>query len=99
MKNACFLKKFKELKIANWIELKNIIKNYDIIINATSLGLKNGEDFNFNFEEYKKSLIYIDTIYNPLETKTLKYLKEREVKFLVGLICLFIKAKKLFIFE
>ena len=25
-------------------------KNYDIIINATSLGLKNGQDFNFNFD-------------------------------------------------
>ena len=47
-------KKFKELKIANWTELKNIIKNYDIIINATSLGLKNGEDFNFNFESIKR---------------------------------------------
>ena len=37
---------------------------------------KNGQDFDFNFES-KKSLIYIDTIYNPLETKTLKYLKEK----------------------
>ena len=89
-------KKFKELKIANWIELKNIIKNYDIIINATSLGLKNGEDFNFNFEEYKKSLIYIDTIYNPLETKTLKYLKEREVKVFTGLDMFIYQGQKAF---
>ena len=89
-------KKFKELKIANWIELKNIIKNYDIIINATSLGLKNGEDFNFNFEEYKKSLIYIDTIYNPLETKTLKYLKEREVKVFSGLDMFIYQGQKSF---
>ena len=29
--------------------MKAEIKNFDIIINATSLGLKNGEDFNFNF--------------------------------------------------
>ena len=28
-------------------------------------------DFEFNFENIKKELIYIDTIYNPLETKTL----------------------------
>ena len=46
----------------------------------------------------KKNLIYIDTIYNPLETKTLKYLKIKELKFLMVLICLFIKVKKLFIY-
>ena len=38
---------------------------------------KNGDDFNFNFSNTKK-FIYIDTIYNPLETKTFKYLKEGE---------------------
>ena len=70
-------KKFKILNIIDWGNLKNEIKNYDIIINATSLGLKNGQDFDFNFEKTKKNLIYIDTIYNPLETKTLKYLKRK----------------------
>ena len=57
--------------------LKDEIKNFDIIINATSLGLKNGDDFDFNFENTKNEFIYIDTIYNPLETKTLKFLKEK----------------------
>ena len=31
----------------------------------------NGQEFDFNFEPVKNSLVYIDTIYNPLETKTL----------------------------
>ena len=52
-------------------DLKSEIKNFDIIINATSLGLKNGDDFNFNFSYTKKEVIYIDTIYNPLETRLL----------------------------
>ena len=68
----------------NWPNLKNELKNYDIIINATSLGLKNGQDFNFNFDQVKNSLIYIDTIYNPLETKTLKYLKENNIIMALG---------------
>ena len=34
-------------------------------------GLKDGQDFNFKFETVKVGSIYIDTIYNPLETKTL----------------------------
>ena len=33
-------KKFKSLEIIKWENLKEEIKNYDIIINATSLGLK-----------------------------------------------------------
>ena len=62
-------KKFKYLNIINWPNLKDELKNYDIIINATSLGLKNGQDFNFNFDQVKDSLIYIDTIYNRFRNK------------------------------
>ena len=77
-------KKFNDLKILEWSNLKDEIRNFDIIINATSLGLKNGEDFNFNFENTRQNLIYIDTIYNPLKTKTLKYLKEKDIKVLMA---------------
>ena len=37
------------------------------------LGLKNGEDFELILRNVKKNLIYIDTIYNPIETKTLNF--------------------------
>ena len=89
-------KKFKYLNIINWVNLKNELKNYDIIINATSLGLKNGQDFNFNFDQVKNSLIYIDTIYNPLETKTFKYLKERNIKVFNGLEMFIYQGQKAF---
>ena len=46
-------KKFKSLKILDWDKLKNEIKNYDIIINATSLGLKGGK-FDFDFKPFKE---------------------------------------------
>jgi len=89
-------KKFKYLNIINWVNLKNELKNYDIIINATSLGLKNGQDFNFNFDQVKNSLIYIDTIYNPLETKTFKYLKEKNIKVFNGLEMFIYQGQKAF---
>ena len=76
-----FKKKFKFLNIVSWPSLKSQIQNFDIIVNATSLGLKNGEDFSFNFSNTKKEVIYIDTIYNPLQTKTLKHLKKKEKSF------------------
>ena len=72
------------------------IKNFDIIINATSLGLKGKKDFDFNFEKIKSNLIYIDTIYNPLETKTLKYLKKMNIKVFNGLNMFIYQGQKAF---
>ena len=97
-KEKCiFLKqKFKNLRIIDWNKLQDEIKNYDIIINATSLGLKNGQDFNFDFKHTKKNLIYIDTIYNPIETKTLKFLKDREIKVFNGLEMFIYQGQKAF---
>ena len=89
-------KKFKNLNVIEWQNLKEELKNYDIIINATSLGLKNGKDFDFDFVNTKKNLIYIDTIYNPLETKTLKYLKEKDAKVFNGLDMFIYQGQKAF---
>ena len=94
---SLFLKqKFKYLNVLEWKELEKEINNFDIIINATSLGLKNGKDFDFNFENVKESLIFIDTIYNPLETKTLKFLKEKKVKTFNGLEMFIYQGQKSF---
>ncbi len=89
-------KKFSNLKILDWKNLKDEIKNFDIIINATSLGLKGNEDFNFEFETVKKNLIYIDTVYNPLETKTLMHLKEKGLKVFNGLDMFIYQGQKAF---
>ena len=89
-------KKFNFLTIISWNDLKSEIKNFDIIINATSLGLKNGNDFNFNFSNTKDEVIYIDTIYNPLETKTFKYLKEEGRRVFNGLDMFIYQGQKSF---
>ena len=97
MEKCFFLKKkFNNLKIVEWKDLHQEVKNYDIIINATSLGLKNGEEFDFDFKDVKKDLIFIDTIYNPLETKTLKYLKEKDAKVFNGLDMFIYQGQKAF---
>ena len=89
-------KKYNFLNIISWKHLKSEIKNFDIIINATSLGLKNGADFNFNFSDTKDEIIYIDTIYNPLETKTFKYLKEQGRRVFNGLDMFIYQGQKSF---
>ena len=89
-------KKFNFLSIIPWLDLKTEIKNFDIIINATSLGLKDGDDFNFDFANTKNELIYIDTVYNPLETKTFKYLREDGRKVFNGLDMFIYQGQKSF---
>ena len=92
-----FLKqKFKELNILEWKSLQSEIKNFNIIIKATSLGLKNGDDFDFDFKETKTDLIYIDTIYNPLETRTFKYLKDKDLRVFNGLDMFIYQGQKSF---
>ena len=72
------------------------IGNYEIIINATSLGLKNGQDFDFNFNKCKSDAIYIDTIYNPLKTKTYKFLEKKGIKVFNGLDMFVYQGQKSF---
>ena len=97
MEKCIFLKKkFKNINILPWNSLSSEIKNFDIIINATSLGLKGGEDFTFNFTGTKEEVIFIDTIYNPLETKTYKYLKNEGKKVFNGLDMFIYQGQKSF---
>ncbi|MFL2890066.1 MAG: shikimate dehydrogenase [Pelagibacteraceae bacterium] len=78
---SLFLKKrFTKLKVYKWNQLEENIQKSDIVINATSLGLKNGEDFDIKLNNLKKELIYIDTIYNPFETNMIKYFKKAGIQ-------------------
>ena len=95
-KSLFLKKKFQFLNVLEWKSLKQEISKFDIIINATSLGLKDGKDFEFNFENTKDDLIYIDTIYNPLETKTLRFLKENKIKTFNGLEMFIYQGQKSF---
>ena len=58
---------FNNLKILNWGELTE----FDLIINATSLGL-NKETINLDFSEVGNNKLFYDIIYNPKETNFLK---------------------------
>ena len=59
-----------QFKIINVIDWGNIPK-FDMIINATSLGL-NHEALNLNFSEVGDNKLFYDVIYNPSETSFLK---------------------------
>ena len=62
---------FKNLKILEWGNMSD----FDVVINATSLGLNN-EKLNLNFSKTGKNKLFYDVIYNPTETNFLKEGKE-----------------------
>ena len=95
-KSVFLKKKFSSIQILKWELLKEKLDSFDIIINATSLGLKGGKNFEFNFNNVKKNSVYIDTIYNPIETKNIKFLKEREIKTFNGLEMFIYQGQKSF---
>ena len=63
---------FKFIDIVNWGE----IPNFDMIINATSIGLKENEEIKLDFSNIGKDKIFYDIIYNPRETNFLKKAKD-----------------------
>lgn len=95
-KSLFLKKKFNLTNILDWNRLEEEVSNFDIIINATSLGLKNNSDFEVNFKNTKNNLIFIDTIYNPIETKTIKILKEKKLKTFNGLNMFIYQGQKSF---
>ena len=48
------------------------VPNFDIVINATSVGLKNDDEINLDFSKIKSGKFFYDIIYNPPETNFLK---------------------------
>ena len=92
-----FLKQnFKRVKVIKWDECSKEIDKFDIIINATSLGLKPSDDFKIDFRNFKKNMTYIDTIYNPAQTKMIKYFKSKNTKAFNGLNMLIYQGQKSF---
>ena len=78
-------KQFPFVEIVLWENINSKAEDVDVIINATSLGMKNGSNFNKVIKKFKKELFYYDVVYNPLETTMLKNFKEQKVKTFNGL--------------
>ena len=72
-KKAEDLKKIHaDLEIVDWGQNTN----FDMIINATSLGLKNEDQIKLNYNKFGKNKLFYDLIYNPGKTNFLLKGKE-----------------------
>jgi shikimate dehydrogenase len=65
-------KNFPEIEIIKWGETLD----FDIIVNATSLGLKEEDEINISYQKISRGKFFYDVIYNPPETNFLKNAKK-----------------------
>ena len=72
-------KLFEKLKVIDWGE----VPEFDMIINATSIGLNNQEKINLDLPKVENKFFY-DVIYNPKETNFLKFGKQNGNKVFNG---------------
>ena len=61
-------KLFNNIEIIEWGK----VPSFDMIINATSIGLKKADHINLDFSLTSKNSFFYDVIYNPRETNFLK---------------------------
>jgi shikimate dehydrogenase len=85
-------KLFKDIEIIKWGE----ISNFDMIINATSLGLKKEDNLNLDFSSISGNKFFYDVIYNPSETNFLKIGRELGNKTLNGKLMFIYQAVSAF---
>ena len=78
---------WNKIKVVDWGE----VPEFDMIINATSVGLNNNDYLDQDFSKIGKNKFFYDVIYNPKETNFLKKGKDLGNKTENG--------KKMFIFQ
>ena len=85
-------KLFPEIEIIEWGK----VSNFDIIINATSVGLNNKEEINIDYENISQNKFFYDVIYNPKETNFLKKAKQFGAQTENGKMMFIYQAQKAF---
>ncbi len=83
---------FDDLQILDWGELIN----FDMIINATSIGLKENDKFEIDFSKIGKNKFFYDVIYEPHETNFFQTGNQKGNTFENGLNMFLYQAQKAF---
>ena len=65
---------YPDLDLIKWGD----IKNFDMIINTTSLGLKENDKIQLNYDEIGSGKFFYDVIYNPKKTNFLSEAEKRD---------------------
>lgn len=76
----------------SWEKRSEILKNADLVVNSTSIGLEKDDFFDVDFKNLKNKVIVTDLIYNPLMTDFLIKAAEEGANIVTGLGMLIYQA-------
>ena len=85
-------KLFPEIEMIEWGK----VSRFDIIINATSIGLNNKDEINIDYKNISQNKFFYDVIYNPKETNFLRRAKEFGAQTENGKMMFIYQAQKAF---
>ena len=66
------MKLHKNIEIIEWNQIGKNTPDFDMIINTTSLGLKDNDEIKLNYNTIGTNKLFYDVIYNPSKTNFLK---------------------------
>ena len=93
IKNANLIKdKFNFIEVVEWGK----IIDCDLFINSTSVGLKDGESLDLNFDNLKGKKFFYDVIYNPPKTSFLLNAEKKGHEIINGRDMFLYQAQKAF---
>ncbi len=85
-------KRYPNIELIDWGKMVN----FDIVINATSVGLKKEDKIDLDFDGLEGKKIFYDTIYNPSMTNFLQKAKQNGHICVNGKLMLIYQAQKAF---
>ncbi|MEI7668726.1 MAG: shikimate dehydrogenase [Pseudomonadota bacterium] len=87
---------FGNIKVISLDEIDSYLNDISLLVNTTSLGMKNQPELEISLKSLPKSAIVTDIVYNPLMTNLLKQAQENGNKTIDGLWMLLYQAQKAF---
>ena len=93
IENANLIKdKFNFVEIVEWGK----VKDCDLFVNSTSVGLKKDDRLEIDLNNLEKNKIFYDVIYNPIKTNFLIEAEKNGHKILNGMDMFLYQAQKAF---
>ncbi len=79
------LSKIEMVEAVSLDYLNSVVDKFDILINTTSVGMKESDPSLFDYSLIKPDTVVVDIIYKPFETELLKVAKSKGAKTINGL--------------
>lgn len=74
-----------KISVIDWGSIYEQIKNFNLIINCTSLGMLGKDEINIDLSHQKEKSLVIDLVYNPLETRLIVEARKNHHDYLNGI--------------